>query len=334
MFPRQVNFICFLLADVFLLCCINVPQVFGEKERLSTSFRFYIESAQRLELPRVLLGLLVTRLLIRFIWLLLSPLLFVAMRDEYYFINPVFTVYAWPWLKVSMASLVYSSALAIFYLAKYFQPGFLRNFSKWTHDMQSAPSESAAQDAVSFTLFLSLLDGAAVFYFVSLALTMAVHRVLRHLPVFEIVHPRPLPEDVTWPTVLAAQVNIPRPKLMRPQLDTNQTQLDASPVDESVRQICNSSNCTGNCSELMSRSISRISQSVNSPTCAYENRAFSTIEESIEMSPYNQVVRQSNDDCIQDNAMNRQSRLSTSQRVPSAVEQFQQSCLHGRPEHL
>lgn len=338
LFCLQVNFFCFLVADIFLLLCINLPQVFGEKDKLSTSFRLYLESAQTVALPRVLLGLLVARLLIRFIWLLLSPLLLVAMRDEYYFINHVFTVYAWPWLKVSMVSLVYSSGLAIFYLAYYFQPGFLRNFGKWFGEMQTAsPSSSSADEAVHFTLFLTLLDGVAIFYVISLAVTVAVHRVLRHLPVFE---PMTINSDfmsnmdVTWPTVLAAQVNIPRPKLMRPQPESlNLTKLDAPPVDESIKQICNSSNCAGNCSELMSRSISRI-HSVNSPSCAYENRAFSTIEESIEMSPYNQAPCQSHDYRPEEGAVNRQSRLTTSQGVSNANEQFQQSYLHGRPEHL
>lgn len=182
-----------------------------------------------------------------------------------------------------MVSLVYSSALAIVYLACFFRPGFLRNLPTWFTDIQSSsPQKSSTESAVHLSLFISLLDGPVLFYLISLYLTI---RICRQIQAYDKID-----RDYCIPSSPEYAYRIPRPHLMTSKMnDVQETEHQSFELTPLPRP-CASSNCSGDCSgPMMSQSISRI-HSTASPQSAYENRAFSMIGESVQLSPHNQRV--------------------------------------------
>ena len=188
--------------DVFLIICLEFPTVFVQTNP-SPGFNAFLKGFELIKQKEVLWIIIVIRLLIRLLWLISTPTLMIGNRLEK-------TSYISWWQIFAMILIFYSALTSAYFLIVHSECGFLGNIVSWTKELQSEkPDETAGRDAAKFVVFLTLFDGAFLFFIPSIFFMVCVH--LRSMDIK--YHKREVRMLDSWTSYELTPYRIPRAKV-------------------------------------------------------------------------------------------------------------------------
>lgn len=168
----QVNFIFFLFLDIFLIVCIEFPSVFTPSNS-SDAFLTLVKGFQRLKQVNILWILLVIRLLLRLLWLLSTPTLFIGNRLEK-------CKYMSPWQVMAVILILYSALTSAYFLVIHYECGFIADIGRYmailsSQDGKNSEYLESGREVARFVLFFTLFEGVVLFFLPNVIFLVCVH---------------------------------------------------------------------------------------------------------------------------------------------------------------
>lgn len=136
----------------------------------SAGFLAFLGGFEEIKQKDVVWILLVVRLLLRLLWLISTPTLMIGNRLE------KSSYISW-WQTFAILVILFSAATSAYFLVIHYECGFLGNLASWMRDLSHSvkPSAASGRDAARFLVFLTLFDGAVLFFIPTVIFVVCVH---------------------------------------------------------------------------------------------------------------------------------------------------------------
>lgn len=182
-----VNFIFFLFLDVFLIVVMQFPSVFTTGNS-SDAFLLLVRGFQELKSVNVLWILLAIRVILRLLWILATPSLFIGNRlDKRRYMSA--------WQVMAAALILYAALASAYFLIVHYECGFIADIGRHMAVLSKAGREASekkidsipttaefsetsresAREVARFILFLTLFEGVILFFIPNVLFLICVH---------------------------------------------------------------------------------------------------------------------------------------------------------------